>query len=118
AGAVGHYRAVVNGALLARVGVVVGTKLVEGAVDVVGTELLVTLEEHVLEEVRYAGNSGRLVARTRVHDVTHRGGGSTRVVLADHDEAVLEHDLIEAQGGALHAFGSNVTTVGSGMGLA
>ncbi len=115
---VGDDRAEVDGALLAGEGVVLGAQLVEGAVDVLGAVALVALEHHVLEEVRHARHLGRLVARARMDEVAHAGGGGVGVVLAYHPQAVGQRGLVEPEVVAPHGLGPSVTTVGSGMGLA
>ena len=66
-GQAGH---VVERVFLGRLRIVLGADPIEVAVDGHSVASLRSLERHVLEEVRHAGNVGRLVAAARLHDET------------------------------------------------
>ena len=87
-----------DGVLLAGEGVVVGADAVEIAVDVQGRAPRRPLEDHVLQEVRDAGDLRRLVARPGADEEAQRDGARRRAGLADDLQAVGEHVADERHG--------------------
>ena len=63
---------VIEGVLLGGLRVVLGADAVEVAVDGQGVAAGRSLEDHVLEEVRDAGDVGRLVAAARLDEEARR----------------------------------------------
>ncbi len=75
-----------------------GPDPVEVAVDRQGIAVRRPLEDHVLQEVRDAGQLGRLVATSRLDEEPRRDRPRLVVQLGDDLETVVEDSVMESQG--------------------
>ena len=97
----GKHGGVVDRALFAREGVVVGPHLIELPIDIVGAPCGGSLEHHVLEEVAHAGHLVAFVASARLHEESQGSRMRLAVGFRDDVEAVAERSLEEFHVGSV-----------------